>query len=628
MGESLDARTVLKRLQRLSTSQRAPRSIVNIAQERAEAVKSRLDFIESHSHPIAFIGQVGVGKSSMIAVASGLMIGDPPQTQQQLREASVLAIASGRTTICEVRIRPPNAGEVPWQLLLDPCSAEEMREEIQLFAEEEWRRRRGTPATEVGDGEPTPEEIQRAIRAMTSYKKQHQTYEERGRARRRVVDPLHALIDSLPNAQALVDHLVERARLEARERTRWEWADGSEGNLREMQRVFYEVNHGEMDTAMLPRRITLVKPDPLPGRRAGDALHLELVDTRGFDGFLAGREDIQEVLLDPRALIVVCIPFKEAPGDTVRELLKDIRGDARLSGVEERTLLVLLDHNYGQGVNGAEGDRLLGQDIKEDECRRHLEGHGLEMFAQPGQIEVFDVLQDDRSNLVNVITERLLELRSRAQRELDTRVHDGITFLELYENDKLGMARQEVDQSLAALIEANAPKGTPQRHASQGLTDTLNRWRHASQVYASCRRKGYYPALNAYAAVEQGAAESAAKWLAPLDANVKAHFRAMKVRPDLREVGEHIRLREQQYAAARKQVIDTYARNLRRDVETSLSKATDTWSASAREWGQGPGFRDRVVGHIEAWQRRHDHQRFGSTLDPRSVLPQVRKPVE
>ncbi|MGH8552534.1 MAG: hypothetical protein ACRERS_04495, partial [Methylococcales bacterium] len=154
---------ILDQLRQMTASPAVSEETVKAAGHWIEAIEEAEAFLKNKAHPIVFIGSVGVGKSSLIGVAAGLLVGPAPTDRTSLKNNSVLDIGSGRTTVCEVRIRaerPDDQGQVG--LVIEPFSAEDMKKEIEIFGEDEWRGRQ--PEAQRGvedDTDPTSQEIHR-----------------------------------------------------------------------------------------------------------------------------------------------------------------------------------------------------------------------------------------------------------------------------------------------------------------------------------------------------------------------------------------------------------------------------------------------------------------------------------
>ena len=137
-----DPQAVLDQLRQLEEA-RSPVQPETVESAKAwrKAITKSMGFLSNRAHSVVFVGAVGVGKSSLIGVAANLIVGSSPTDRTSLKNHSVLAIGSGRTTVCEVRVQL--AREVDTEkvrLLLEPFAEEEMRREILLYAEDEWYR--------------------------------------------------------------------------------------------------------------------------------------------------------------------------------------------------------------------------------------------------------------------------------------------------------------------------------------------------------------------------------------------------------------------------------------------------------------------------------------------------------
>jgi predicted ATPase len=597
-----DARLVLDHLSELGKSSSTKPQNVETARQWETVIREALAFLDNRAHSVAFIGSVGVGKSSLIGVLANLLVG-PLEDRSSLQANSVLATGSGRTTVCEVRIRATrDDDEGSVGLIIEPFPLQEMEREIELYARDEWARRQPDARRSIEDDADPAQEIHRAILAMTDYSEYPETYlDEDGRQRRRRVRPLDAVIPHFSDHVTFAKHLLERARLAARTQTMWWWKVSTPETLQELKQRFEAVNRGSEPNAMLPQSMTVVVPAPVPG--SDPALDLMLIDTRGLDGKVESRRDLQERLRDPRAVPVLCAPFKDAPGATVRALLRSMDGDTELRQAIPRALLVLLDHGDADQVNGAGGDRDFGQEIKIDECHISLENAGLQQQVEKTQIIAFDALKDDRGELLSALDDRLARLRRSREEALREHIDDARSFLDSADDEVQQAYRASVDQQIRDTMAQHPLSGAPLGDPLQGLYEAIEDCRYASVVYATCRRQGVYRDLDLYASVAAKASRATAAWLGALIKAVTSKLEELGERPELHGVQDYIRLRRSQLDDGRRKVIRDYAQQVGEQVE-ELLKSDPVWYDCCEEWGKGAGFKRRVLNHLENWSRR------------------------
>ena len=623
-----DARTVLDQLRNLADASSTPQENVEPARQWYRAISEALNFLEDSAHPVVFIGNVGVGKSSLISVLANLLVGPPPVDRPSLKDHSVLAIGSGRTTVCEVRIRAchdNDSGRVG--LVIEPAPLEEMKKEIEFYAHEEWMRRQTDARRQVeDDADPTSQEVHRAIRGMANYAEYQENYLEGGLKRRRNVRPLDEVIPRFSTPSQFAEHLLERSNLPARTKTEWWWEGATPENLRKLKEAFEAVNQGSEPTAMLPKRMTVVVPEPLPGSIEG--LSLTLIDTRGLDGKVESRSDLQDLLRDPRSLIVLCAPFKEAPGESLRMLLRSMAGDAELRQALFRTLVVLVDQGDADQVNGANGDREFGQELKVDECFIALESVGPQQTIQRTQILAFDALKDDRTHLLAAINDRLEQLRQSREKSLREQISDALSFSA---NDEFRpVLRDSVDQQIRDTLSKHLLSDVPLSEPLAGLFSAVIDCRYASIVYATCLRNGTYSRLDLYAAVRAEANRAATVWLDTLISAVIQRLDELVKDPTWETVQDHIRLRRRQFLDGQIQVIRGYAEQVGKQVE-ELLKPDPVWQVCREEWSRGAGFKRRVLDHLEHWARQQSGLTAHETTDAGIKLPllgEVSRPVQ
>ncbi|HWO21097.1 MAG TPA: AAA family ATPase [Kofleriaceae bacterium] len=579
-----------------------------------EAIREAQAFLERRDHAIVFIGSVGVGKSSLISVLAHLLVGARPTDRTSLKERSVLAIGSGRTTVCEVQIRAAreeDPGAVG--LTLEPMPIPDLEREITLYAQGEWRRRNpdGKGKGE-DDSDPFSAELHRVIRNMTGYQERSETYVENGSRRRRNIRPLDEVIPRFGAEHELAAHLIERASLPDRTRTAWWWGAPSEESLQELKLQFEAVNEGNDAQAMLPLRMTVVVPRPLPD--SATDLDLSLVDSRGLDGAIEPRRDLQELLRDPRAITVLCAPFKDAPGDTLRALLQSATADAELRRLIPSTLLVLLDHGDAEQVNDSKGDRELGQEIKSDECHRALEGLRLEPAIDRAQILAFDTLRDEPVRLQRAIDAGLDRLRQARSAALQSHLASAGEFLASASAERQIELREQVARQVRDALARHLTNEPLLRDPLAGLYTAIRDCRYASVVYAACRRNGRFSKLDLYAAVRSAAARAATSWVEQLTAEAMVRLAELQSDPDYQPIIDYIHLLKLFFQRGAIRVSRDYASRVGQQITLAL-KDDPIWEFCCTEWGLGAGFKDRVIEHLQAWSKRHElteHERTGA----------------
>ncbi|MCP4123948.1 MAG: AAA family ATPase [Bacteroidetes bacterium] len=592
-----------------------------IADYWIKAICEQQTFLDDRTHQIVFIGDVGVGKSSLISVAANLFVDRKPTDKKSLKDKSVLSIGAGRTTICEVRIRSRQKDETgELGLVIDPVNPDEMQKIIAIYAETEWYRRHpGILHTEDDDTEPTPQEIQRAIRNMTGYAEYQELYSEGEKKIRRTVRPLDEIVPGFDTHKALSTHLIERAQLTSRIETKWWWNDCNPENLQALKCLFEDINQGKEPTAMLPLCMNVIVPESYLGTSSD--LKVTLVDTRGLESPVESRDDLYKYLKDPRSIILLCAPFKNAPGESLRNLLLTMTADAELRYAIPRTLMVLVDQDDAAQVNGADDDRNFGQDLKIEECYRALERTGLVGEISMDRIIAFDALQDDRNHLQTHIDHCLAELRKRAENQLDKWGRDAQIFIDNASNRLRPELCNTVDKKIKEIMaQYPLPSLPPLHDPLTGLYAAIRTTRYASVVYASCLRNGEYYNLNLYSAVRAKASQEATQWIDKLIDAITARLDDLQKDVSLGLVQDHISLRKKQYLEARIMVISDYADRVKEETHKNM-RNNPVWNKCVDEWGGGYGFKNRVVKHLEEWGSRQQDITAHETINATKTVP-------
>ena len=258
---------------------------------------------------IAFIGNIGVGKSTAISSIFDLLV--PLSSSKKTIERTALETGGGGTTICEVQIK--EGLEIEISLL--PMSDAEMRDLVSAFCAAKWSATHKAEKSEVDEKINVSSEQERAIRNMS------------GLLERKIVDgkpgykdPVADLVNSSGSEEELKIRVLALMNLKNRIRRKLRY-DRSIHPMEWIKKTFEDVNNGRIKDVPLPKIIRLFIPGF--GRAFGE-MDITVIDTEGVDE-IEVREDLDQRLKDPWTAIVICSRFNDAPGNSTRILLKYMR---------------------------------------------------------------------------------------------------------------------------------------------------------------------------------------------------------------------------------------------------------------------------------------------------------------
>ncbi|MBU6163354.1 MAG: helix-turn-helix domain-containing protein, partial [Myxococcales bacterium] len=268
-------------------------------------------YLQKLSHSVAFIGPIGVGKSTGLSFLFDLLV--PPSLASKPIDRPVLETGAGGTTICEVHIkRGPEFG-----ISLLPMPESELRNLVSDFCAARWAVLKGE-MKESSDTAGVSREHDRAIRNMSGLTRRRSMKD----GKIEYFDPLVELANASASEDEFRARVLEMMNLP--ERTRRElWYDSAtrQHPMEWVMKTFREVNNGRLSDVSLPFNIDLIIPDF--GKNFGE-LEISVIDTKGVDD-VAVREDLDLRLKDPRTAVVFCSRFNDAPGLTSRALLQHMR---------------------------------------------------------------------------------------------------------------------------------------------------------------------------------------------------------------------------------------------------------------------------------------------------------------
>lgn len=337
------------------------------------------DFNQVQNYRVVFIGEPGKGKTTAICNWLGLLK-DDKIAAKRIDGVSLLATASGRTTVAEVHIRQVTGVS---RLRLEYMPIAQQEAYIRDYANYYYKKCMGIDVG-VGETEETDStksdthiEMDRVVRNMAGLKDIPSGESDRARAGRAEIA---AFVEGFADADAFYEYLLEVIDLRSRLCPEIE-KDNSADFETWLSKTFRDVNDGKRTDCSIANVIyvdvsfddlDLMLPDFI----------VEVIDTKGLDSAAAARMDLQELMRAEDTLCFLLDDVKSVPSDNVRNLLKRTYLTELDSYYKCKTsILVKSPDDELSGVNGADGDSEAGAELKRSEIHRRVSADDIPYFV-------------------------------------------------------------------------------------------------------------------------------------------------------------------------------------------------------------------------------------------------------
>ena len=539
------------------------------------------------SHNIAFIGDMGVGKSTALAFAFDLLV--PASTSAKPMDRPVLETGAGGTTICEVHIRKgPQFG-----LTIQPLSDQELHDLVADFCASKWIA--ATNEDKVArDIAGVSRESDRAIRNMTGLTRKSQ----REGTKTTTFDPVPDLIQTCGSEDEFRTRVFEMMRLgERTRRDLWYEPTVALHPMEWLRNTFRDVNNGRRTDVSLPKVIDLVLPE---FDRGFGELEVTLIDTKGVDD-VAVREDLDLRLRDPRTTIVFCSRFNDAPGLSSKLLLQHMRqtfsepptaGKVSIMTLPRDGEALAMKDDAGEAATTDED----GHEFKAAQVESDLQADGMPELP----VLFFNARSNNPEEIRAQLVRQIDQMREAAADRLFDLAANVDYLLNHHEQQALALAVQEVAKRLLQFLDAHPKLGARERLAHTDAIATVRGVRYASTLWAATRRNGRYPGLNLTYQVGIGVARDAQartkRWFASLED-------ALTVLRDDKDLAVAARTIDQigkATSVTRQAFLEAVQRAGVEVYDEPITNAA-VWGECAAEWGSGPGFKERVASRLERW---------------------------
>lgn len=531
-------------------------------------------YLRRRDHVVAWVGDIGVGKTTALTFAVGLLVGDGRSGRRP-----AFPVGPGRTTVCETAIRSaPTYG-----ILVDALGDEEV---LRLTRE------LVSSLVPGASGGGVSAEIARVLRNMSGTKPDNTLVGDEPVS----IDPVVDLLRGGHGIDEVTDRLVAAMKLADRRERQIILPEGSEDGLTWVSGLVTKINNGLDGRFSVPRRITVLMPSAHLG---ADGQNLQVVDTRGVES-VTQRPDLAEHGDDTRALMVLCTKFADAPNTTVqRQLQESLDSGSDASEKRRQCILVLPRGDEAlemQGFDEPLTARQQGYAIRRKEVQQALANASL-----PGTpVYFFDARNDDPDKLWGQLRGQVASMRA-VYGERGRAAAEGVANLRDNVDDvRAAQARKDVEQEVERVLALVEDVPDSKRHAHQNLVDQMAIGHHSS-IAASIVRRGEWDAFQFAHILGQGVRIDANLRTGPLVLRIEHKLDDLEDKyQDLPAVVRSLQALRARLAERRQDFLAT-ARTIGRDAYGSLLDDADIWTQSARRYGQGAGYKRDVAVMWRDW---------------------------
>ena len=554
------------------------------------ALSEGVKFLRDKRHPIVFIGEVGVGKTRMICGLTDLQY-----TGKDGKKKSALIVGPGGTTVCEVRIG--RGRENRYSLMVEPRDKEEIKAYVAEWSD--YMMHVVSPKSEQSKNEKpsVPTEISRVIRNMSGLA---ETRIVKSGGRRELVDPAKSLAMQFGNAEDFQAEVLQRMKLDERRRTEVTGAD-----MEWLRRNFADINDGKNPDFSIPERMDVF----IPAHALGDeetqvGLDISITDTKGVNE-TAARADLMRHFDDPRALVVLCSEFKSAPAPAMQLLLERARDSGALD-ISEKTSVLVLPHGNEATDTQREDDDLSDEEAYEEkgeQAKAAIFGLGVGDIS----IKFYNVEKENANDVRAFFIDRIGYLRGLHRERLRELSE---TTRALMENREKAVYWAQLGEAAWRLMSWMDGRDIDESDAKieDELLTAIRDVRYASSLHASVRRAGMWPTFNYYDILGGSERKIAfarmKKWLSDFNANADG------IENDRKLLEAHGFVRETRKWL--ESACDDLLKSLVQECGDAFKVALKDdnahqrlWGLAQAEWGRGPGYKIRVMGHNQKW---FDHE--------------------
>lgn len=554
-----------------------------------ELFDDAVNYLSNRSNQLAFIGNIGAGKTTSICHLLGLLDDKNP----------ILSTGSGRTTLCEVEI----VQGLQLEIDVTPHSEEEVRSYLLDFAQYLCP----TEANETQDNMESfklSAEVERALRNMLNLRSSRAKSPE---GKWITTDKAKNFAADFSSVGSLASELLIRIGFDKRNQTLFSNEHGASTN-EWLHTTFKAINSCTLPKVGLAKHIRISIPNNL---FENIDFKLSVLDTKGVDQTV-NRPDLDKCQTNDRTVSVLCSRFNDAPDKTMSDLLKLAKNAGLSQRTADETVLLILDRE-GEAENiidfdEAIGDKSEGREIRSEQIRSDLL-NALQLADL--DVQFLDANTDDPKKLKDFLVRKVSALREKRSQDLsDTESAVNDIENELF-SQSAKAAKAQVKETLRPWIKkAQSCSPNLKEYFLPLINDIEHKGTYAASVRASVNRKGEWHNLNYYQLLASGAREQVVEQVGQLKDELLVLINNMLSQNELQPA---YALLKQIKQTAEKRLGDIYQESFakgRAVYQEQLSSDSILWHEMAIQWGMGPGYKDRIANRSSHWFQNLKYPEF------------------
>lgn len=566
--------TALQKLEAFESSADFDPILTRPLEDQRRRLLATAQFLFRTDHGIAWIGDIGVGKTTALSRTTNLIL-----TDADGQSRSVFPTGSGRTTVCEVVVKVAPAHGISAKSL----GEERVRELVSDLVS-------GLQGGETG----VSAEIERVLRNMADVRRRAVTGPD---GRRSYADPIREML-ATSSVDEVVNRILMLMALGSRTQNQMILSEDKEKGVEWLSENIARINNGQHPGFSVPERITVL----LPSRALRSSpFDLSVIDTKGVE-VTTQRADLRSQLDEPRTLVVLCSKFADAPGATPSAIVREMR-DGGSDAIERGRICLLVLPRDGEARNvrddAGETPETIedGYAIRDYQIRQALAADGLPEVP----VFFFDAARDDPKAVWSALGAQLQALREgyrdRARRLAGAAV-DLIANADVARSQE---ARTRIAAVVAAAVERASDLPISTRQAHMNLVEQL-RLGHQSSICAAVNRRGDWVNFSVNhilgVGVRQDAFNRSKDPLVRLDealAGLADEFAS------LTDVVEQLGALRDELADWKQAFLGQAMAVGRAAFRTEMDEAVELWRWCRQQWGAGSGYRERIAAHVQEY---------------------------